>query len=91
MRIFTLIHQSHSADPSAIDSVEIISSCKLPETALASFHFYLDELEKAWREGDEISKDCVFNRFCEATEKYLAIAECNEGKETVWISISELE
>src|SRR4051812_43597734 len=100
MTVYIILHQtpgSSSQDGLQYpDDLEIVGAYRDPKKALTSFEFYLDQLEKVWREDSgSIDSSNTFNRFSEPTDLTLANADTGDGygnpSHSVWIAIQAIE
>jgi hypothetical protein len=99
MTVYLLIHQTpggRSQDGLEYsDTIEIVGAYQDSKKALLSYEFYLDQLEKVWREDAEANASNTFNRFSEPTATILATADVGgqNGKpdHSVWIAVQEVE
>jgi hypothetical protein len=85
MDVFVLKYDVDGNDGCASEILGIFSTF---EKASKAFNFYLDEIEKSWREQDgSVSKENTFNRFSEIVDNILLNATCIRAEEPHEVSI----
>ena len=86
MDVFILKYDVHGNDGCASEILGVFSTL---EKASAAFSFYLDEIEKVWREEDgEIGANNTFNRFSEPNDDLMANATCIRFEEPHMINVT---
>jgi hypothetical protein len=87
MDVFILKYDVDGNDGCASEILGVFGSF---EKAKNAFTFYLDEIEKSWREEDQgaITGENTFNRFSEAVEMVLVNATCLRNGEGHMVNVT---